>query len=80
VLGSRQPLVRSALLQKDLHDNMRHDVRMLSDPIDFNVRQTIGLGSEKLATSDSRNRLGVNVVIVFHGRIHIGSAEPVLMS
>jgi len=47
---------------------MRHDVRMSSDLIDFNVRETIGLGSEQLATSDSRNRLGVNVVIVFHGR------------
>jgi hypothetical protein len=47
---------------------MRHDVRMSSDLIDFNVRETIGLGSEQLATSGNRNRLGVNVVIVFHGR------------
>ncbi|OFW04615.1 MAG: hypothetical protein A3H96_09510 [Acidobacteria bacterium RIFCSPLOWO2_02_FULL_67_36] len=55
-------------MQEDLHDNMRHGVRMSPDLIDFHVRETIGLGSEQLATSDSRNRLGVHVVIVFHGR------------
>jgi len=56
------------LLQKDPHNDMRHDVGMSSDLIDFHVRETIGFGSEQLATSANRYRLGVHVVIVFHGR------------
>jgi len=63
-----QLLARCALLQKDLHDNMRHDVGMSSDLIDFDIGETIGLGSEQLATSGNRYRLGAHVVIVFHNR------------
>ena len=52
---------------------MRHDVGMSSHLIDFHIRETIGLRSEQLATSGNRYRLGVHVVIVFHGR---STSEP----
>jgi hypothetical protein len=47
---------------------MRHGVSMSLDLIDFNVRETIGLGSEQLATSRDRYPLRVHLVFVFHGR------------
>ncbi len=61
-------LLRCALLQKGLDDDMRYEVGMSPDLIDFYVRETIGIGSEQIATSSNRYRLGVQVVIVFHGR------------
>src|SRR5437660_11308242 len=39
-------LLRCALLQKGLDDDMRYDVGMSPDLIDFHVRDTIGIGSE----------------------------------